>query len=58
MIIGIGINVLKCDFPDDIKLIASSIEEELNLQINRNLIVSEIVNNLVKIILKTDNTTQ
>ncbi len=49
VIIGIGINVLKCDFPDDIKLIASSIEEELNLQINRNLIVSEIVNNLLKI---------
>ena len=43
-IIGIGINVLKTSFPDDIKNIATSIENASGKAINFNTLISEIVN--------------
>lgn len=45
-IIGIGINVLGREFPDDIKNIATSIELESGLRLSRNELASEILNNL------------
>lgn len=46
VIIGIGINILRCSFPIEINKIASSIENELNLKLDRNLIVADIINEL------------
>lgn len=45
-VIGIGINVRKCDFPDEIKAIATSIEAETGKIIDRNELCGEILNRL------------
>lgn len=45
-VIGIGINVLGCDFPEEIKNIATSIEKETGKIISRNELAAEILNNL------------
>ena len=43
-IIGIGINVLSDNFPDEIKNIATSIETQSGKVVNVNTLISEIVN--------------
>jgi len=45
-IIGIGINVLGLDFPEEIKNIATSIEKETGEKLSRNELGAEILNNL------------
>ena len=44
MIVGIGINVKKFDFPSSLKNIATSIENNINNDISRNKLISEIIN--------------
>lgn len=44
MIIGIGINVKKIDFPNDLKDIATSIENNTNKIVSRNDLISSIIN--------------
>ena len=48
-VVGIGINVNGDDFPDDIKLIASSVEKECGVSISRNELCAEILNNIIEI---------
>lgn len=45
-VIGIGINVRKCEFPDEIKDIAASIEAETGKIIDRNELCGEILSRL------------
>lgn len=45
-VIGIGINVLGTDFPDELINIATSIEKETGLKISRNDLAAEVLNNL------------
>lgn len=45
-VIGIGINVRKCEFPDEIKDIATSIEAETGKIIDRNKLCGEILSRL------------
>ena len=45
-IIGIGVNALGLEFPDEIKDIASSVEKESGIKISRNELAAEILNNL------------
>lgn len=47
-IIGIGVNVLGKNFPDEIKDIASSVEMESGVKLSRNELAAEILNNLEK----------
>lgn len=44
MIVGIGINVKEFDFPPSLKNIATSIENNINIKISRNELISEIIN--------------
>lgn len=44
MIIGIGINVKNIDFPDEIKDIATSIENHTTKKISRNNLIASIIN--------------
>lgn len=44
MIVGIGINVKECNFPPSLKNIATSIENNTNIKISRNKLISEIIN--------------
>ena len=44
MIVGIGINVKEFDFPPSLKNIATSIENNTNIKISRNELISEIIN--------------
>lgn len=44
MIVGIGINVKELDFPPSLKNIATSIENNTNIKISRNELISEIIN--------------
>lgn len=45
-VIGIGVNVLGIDFPEEIKNIATSIERESGKTLSRNQLAAEILNNL------------
>ena len=45
-VIGIGINVLGTDFPEELINIATSIEKETGLKISRNDLAAEVLNNL------------
>ena len=44
MIVGIGINVKEFDFPPSLKNIATSIENNTNIKVSRNALISEIIN--------------
>lgn len=44
MIVGIGINVKEFEFPTSLKNIATSIENNTNIKISRNELISEIIN--------------
>lgn len=44
MIVGIGINVKEFEFPPSLKNIATSIENNTNIKISRNALISEIIN--------------
>ena len=44
MIVGIGINVKEFEFPPSLKNIATSIENNINIKISRNALISEIIN--------------
>ncbi|WBB38740.1 biotin--[acetyl-CoA-carboxylase] ligase [Parvimonas micra] len=44
MIVGIGINVKEFEFPPRLKNIATSIENNTNIKISRNELISEIIN--------------
>lgn len=44
MIVGIGINVKEFKFPPSLKNIATSIENNTNIKISRNELISEIIN--------------
>ena len=44
MIVGIGINVKEFEFPPSLKNIATSIENNTNIKISRNELISEIIN--------------
>lgn len=48
-VVGIGINVKSDDFPENIKSIASSIENESGKVISRNELCAEILNNMREI---------
>lgn len=49
-VIGIGINILKQEFPEDVKAIATTIEDECGIEVNVNelaaLIIKEFFDNL------------
>ena len=44
MIVGIGINVKKMIFPSSISNIATSLENEINIVVSRNKLISSIIN--------------
>lgn len=44
MIVGIGINIKNFEFPPSLKNIATSIENNTNIKISRNELISEIIN--------------
>lgn len=44
MIVGIGINVKEFEFPPSLKNIATSIENNTNIKVSRNALISEIIN--------------
>lgn len=44
MIVGIGINVKEFKFPPSLKNIATSIENNTNIKVSRNALISEIIN--------------
>lgn len=44
MIVGIGINVKEFEFPPSLKNIATSIENNTNIKVSRNELISEIIN--------------
>ncbi len=44
MIVGIGINVKEFEFPTSLKNIATSIENNTNIKVSRNALISEIIN--------------
>ncbi len=46
VVIGIGINAGKVTFPDDLKSIATSIENESDIPISRNRLIAEVLNKL------------
>lgn len=46
LIIGIGINCYKQSFPIDIENIVTTIEDETNIKISRNKLISYIINNI------------
>ncbi len=50
IIIGIGINIHKSEFPDDIKNIATSIYNETKKEISISVLAAEILNQLEKIL--------
>ena len=47
VIIGIGLNVLESDFPDDIKNIAISLEAATGKKYDRNVIIAEIIREIL-----------
>ncbi|WP_455092816.1 biotin--[acetyl-CoA-carboxylase] ligase [Parvimonas micra] len=44
MIVGIGINVKEFEFPPSLKNIATSIENNTNIKVSKNALISEIIN--------------
>lgn len=52
IVIGIGINIAKQEFNKEIKEIATSIEQEFNINIDRNYIITEFCNRFEEEILK------
>ena len=52
VVIGIGINIAKQEFNKEIKEIATSIEQEFNINIDRNYIITEFCNRFEAEILK------
>ena len=52
LVIGIGINITKQKFQEEIKDIATSIEDEFNVQIDRTFIITEFCNRFEEEILK------
>lgn len=54
MVIGIGINLHKQKFTEDLKDIATSIENEYNTKINRLKIISEFCNRFEKLLLNIE----
>ena len=52
IVIGIGINITKQEFNKEIKEIATSIEQEFNINIDRNYIITEFCNRFEAEILK------
>lgn len=42
-VVGIGVNVLKCDFPEEIKGIVTTLEDESGKQISRNKLTADIL---------------
>lgn len=47
VIIGIGLNVLKSDFPEEIKSIATSLETATGKRYDRNIIIAEIIREII-----------
>ena len=47
VIIGIGVNVYNDNYPDFIKNVATNIEKESGIKIDRNELIAKIVNNLI-----------
>ena len=56
LIIGIGINCFKQDFKE-LNNIASSIEKETNIIVNRNLLIIDIIEGIEKLLNDFNNTT-
>ena len=52
MVIGIGINLCKQEFSEDLKDIATSIENEENIKIDRLKIITEFCNRVENLLLK------
>lgn len=48
VIVGIGINLYHQNFPDEINKIATTIEDETGIIVNRNLLISSMLNNIFK----------
>lgn len=42
-VVGLGVNVLKCDFPEELKGIVTTLEEESGQQISRNKLAADIL---------------
>lgn len=42
-VVGIGVNVLKCDFPEELKGIVTTLEEESGQQISRSKLAADIL---------------
>lgn len=56
VIVGIGVNVEKCDFPDELQYIATSVGNvyEGEIELDHNEIVVDIVNNLDRYVLRSN----
>ena len=52
LVIGIGINTEKMNFSNDIKNIATSIKKEFNIDVDRELIITEFCNRFEKTIIR------
>ena len=52
LVIGIGINTEKMNFSNDIKNIATSIKKEFNIDVDRELIITEFCNKFEKTIIR------
>ena len=52
MVIGIGINIIKQDFPIELQGLASSIENETNIKTDRNIIIAEFCNRFEQLLIK------
>lgn len=50
MVIGIGLNLYKQEFPEDLKDIATSIENEENVKIDRQVIITEFCNKFERLV--------
>lgn len=55
VIVGIGINLYHQDFPDEISMIASTVEDETKVIVNINTLVSSILNNVFKELKNIEN---
>lgn len=45
-VVGIGVNTLSVDFPEPISSVASTVEDETEVRVDRNALAAEILNNL------------
>lgn len=46
VVVGIGVNIAKTDFPDEIKNIATSVSNECGVNVDRNRFIAELLNQL------------